>query len=267
MKKRGDSIILNVLTKMFMVIAVLALLGFAVIFFVPDILANTPFSDLWKSAEPELPPTPTTAAVAVLPSPTQTPTPRLLVPTWTPAAPEINDTATPAPTNTRGPTLTPSVVPTFPTKTPTPTHTPTATNTPTVTPIGPTPTASPTRSAFPFTKSDNSPFYLQNYANSAGCDWLGIAGEVLDLNRKPVIAGQYKVHVWGSGVDQRPMVGGAPAYSPSGWEQFVSNAPAIRDYNVQLETTSGTAVSQVYTVQTRASCNQNLVRLDFIQNH
>jgi hypothetical protein len=62
------------------------------------------------------------------------------------------------------------------------------------------------------------------------------------------------------------MVGTAPAYSPSGWEQFLFDSPVVRDYEIQLETGSGTAVSPIYAVQTRASCNQNLVRFDFIQN-
>ena len=96
---------------------------------------------------------------------------------------------------------------------------------------------------------------------------MGVAGEVLDLNRNPVPVGSYQVHVWGSGLDERVVVGGAPAYSPSGWEQFLFNSPVVRDYNVQLETPSGTAVSQVYSITTRASCSQNLVRLDFLQNH
>jgi hypothetical protein len=96
---------------------------------------------------------------------------------------------------------------------------------------------------------------------------MGIAGEVLDLNRNPVPPGQYRVHVWGNGIDLRPDVGGAPAYSPSGWEQFVSPNPVVLTYNVQLETNNGTAVSEAYAVQTRASCNQNLTRFDFVQNH
>ncbi|MBP6471178.1 MAG: hypothetical protein KA362_17435, partial [Chloroflexi bacterium] len=83
----------------------------------------------------------------------------------------------------------------------------------------------------------------------------------------PVAAGSYVVHVWGSGVDSRLQVGSAPDYSPSGWEQFLFDSPVIRDYEVQLESSSGTAVSQAYRVQTRASCNQNLVRFDFVQNH
>ena len=96
---------------------------------------------------------------------------------------------------------------------------------------------------------------------------MGIAGEVLDLSRNPVPAGSYRVHVWGSGIDERVSVGSAPDYSPSGWEQFLFDSPIVRDYNVQLETANGTAVSQVYNVTTRASCNQNLLRLDFLQNH
>jgi hypothetical protein len=207
---------------------------------------------------------PTAAGVAVLPTvPTATATP--LQPTWTAVPPQA--TPTPPPTNTRRPTLTPSIVPTLPTRTPTATITPTPTNTPTETPPGPSPTASATRSQYPFTRSENSPFYLQNYANDAGCGWMGVAGEVLDLNRNPVPVGSYQVHVWGSGIDARLSVGSAPDYSPSGWEQFLFDSPVIRDYSVQLESANGTAVSQAYRVQTRASCNQNLVRFDFVQNH
>lgn len=96
---------------------------------------------------------------------------------------------------------------------------------------------------------------------------MGIAGEVLDLEGRPVPAGQFRVHIWESGVDQRVPVGGAQAYGPSGWEQFLFDAPRIQQHNVQLETVNGTAVSQVYQVQTRASCNQNLVYFVFVQNH
>ncbi len=118
-----------------------------------------------------------------------------------------------------------------------------------------------------FIKTDSSPLYLQNFANNAGCDWMGIAGEVLDSNHNPVLVGSYSVHIWGSGIDKRLLVGTAPAYSPSGWEQFLFDSPVVRDYNLQLEMPSGTAVSPIYAVQTRASCNENLVRFDFVQNN
>jgi hypothetical protein len=264
-QRRGlGTVLQNVIAILFLAIALLVMAGFIAVFFMPDMLSRTPLASILESA-PSGEAGPTVAVAAVVPSTTFTATPNRLQATWTPSA--LEPTADFGPTNTRRPTLTPSVTPTLPTKTPTPTPTNTATATPTETPLGPTLTPQPTRSAFPFTKSDSSPFYLQNFANNAGCNWLGLAGEVLDLNRNPVPAGSYKVHVWGSGIDERLTVGTAPAYSPSGWEQFVFDSPVVRDYNVQLESTNGTAVSQAYNVQTRASCNQNLLRFDFVQNH
>lgn len=206
-------------------------------------------------------PLPTTAAIAVVPTPQPTTVQREVVPTFT-RPPKTDDTITP--TNTRRATEEATITSTFPP--PTPTSTPSDTPTPTPT-EGPSATITATRSQFPFTKSSVSPIYLQNFANNAGCNWLGIAGEVLDLNRNPVPSGSYRVHVWGSGIDERVTVGTAPDYSPSGWEQFVHNAPAVRDYNIQLESTEGTPVSQAYAVQTRASCNENLVYFIFEQNH
>ena len=255
----------NILAILFLIVALLAVAGFIAVFFMPDLLSRTPLAGIIDTDAEMVQSAPTAAVVAVVPSITPTETPNSLLPTWTPAAPAA--TAEVGPTNTRRSTSTPSLTPIFPTNTPTRTPTPTPTNTPTATPPGPTATLPPTRSAFPFTRSDSSPFYLQNFANNAGCDWLGLAGEVLDLNRNPAPSGSYKVHVWGSGIEARLVVGSAPAYSPSGWEQFVFDAPVVRDYNVQLESTNGTAVSQVYSVQTRASCNQNLLRFDFVQNH
>lgn len=206
---------------------------------------------------------PTLAPVAQFPTLTPTPEIATLVPTWTPIAEE--PTVTPIPFSTIRPSVTPSIVPTLPSRTPTPTYTPTPTDTPTATPPGPSPTPSPTRAAYLFTRTDDSPRYLENRA--AGCRWMGIAGVVLDLNRRPAAPGSYLVHVWDSGVDQRITIGSAPVYGPSGWELFLFDSPTVRDYNVQLESPNGTVVSQVYRVQTRATCAENLLQLDFVQNH
>ena len=268
-KKAGVSIA-NILSIMLLMFTCVVAIAIALIFVKPELLQNTPLAGLTDggvetAVEAEAPPT--MAAAAIVPSITPSPTVNPLAPTWTPSSEGALPTSTRKPFATQAATVVPTDAPLLPTKTSTPTPTSTPTNTPTNTPVGPTLTPSPTRSQYEFTKSDVSPLYLQNYANGAGCDWMGLAGEVLDLNRRPVINGAYQVHVWESGIDERAMVGGAPAYSPSGWEQFVNNSPIIATYNVQLETTSGTAVSQVYSIQTRNSCNQNLVRVDFIQNH
>ncbi len=118
---------------------------------------------------------------------------------------------------------------------------------------------------YPFTKTAASPFYLQNFANNLGCNWLGMAGEVLDAQGQPVPPDLYWVHIWGSGIDNRVLVGSAPAYGPAAWEQFLFDAPVVRDYLIQLESLEGTAVSPIYAVQTHASCDENLVRFDFYE--
>lgn len=40
----------------------------------------------------------------------------------------------------------------------------------------------------------------------------------------------------------------------------------MRNYQLQLETSGGEIVSPAYPVQTRASCNQNLLFFVFIQS-
>ena len=211
---------------------------------------------------------PTADVPTALPTPTPTATPdgSVLLSTWTPIP--IPPTGTPRPTNTKAPTRTPSPIPTFPSKTPTPTRTPTPTWTPTPTPTGPTPTPAPTRSAFPFTKSDISPFYLQNFSNNAGCSWSGVAGSVFGLDGNPTQIGRYRVHVWGDGLGDKYVTAGSfPIYSDSGWELFLFDSPTVQELNIQLESENGTAVSQLYRIQTRNSCDQNLLRIDFVQNH
>lgn len=271
--------LVNLLTAFILLAALLFLAAILAFFFVPDrvqaFLADTSWARLVAGSETVGVAPPTAVAAAAVPTLTHTPqsdNTAVLLPTWTPIATQIRATGQQdlyTPASTEEPTAT-ATFPTFtptPTDTPTPTLTPTPSNTPTATPVGPTATATVTRSPFPFTKSDNSPFYHRNFANNAGCGWLGIAGEVLDLNRNPVPRDSYVVHVWDSGINERVSVGSAPAYGPSGWEQFVFNSIVIRTYKVQLETPQGTPVSQVYTVQTRASCNENLLQINFVQNH
>ena len=89
---------------------------------------------------------------------------------------------------------------------------------------------------------------------------------MLDVNGNPVANDLYRIHIWESGIDERLATGTASTYGPSGWEQFVFDQPAVRDYNLQLETVSGSAVSQIYRVTTRASCNENLLYFIFVQN-
>ena len=93
--------------------------------------------------------------------------------------------------------------------------------TPSPTPTGPTPTPTRTRSPFPFTLQNNSPVYLRNFANTAGCNWLGIAGQAFDLSGNPIQ--NLIVHLEGGGLNY-DVVTGAPqftAYGPAGYELYL----------------------------------------------
>ncbi|MBN1315299.1 MAG: hypothetical protein JXA42_07520 [Anaerolineales bacterium] len=252
---------LNLLTVLLLILTVLAIVCYGTLYMMPGILA--PF---FKTETPVL-------INTAVPPPSFTPSVEFVEiaasevpPTWTPSA-TSQPSNTPTPRGTATHTLTPSLTPTFnPTKTPTPTETPTQTPTETPTP-GPSPTPSQTRSPYPFTVDPNSPLYTANYANNAGCNWLGVAGQVFDMDGNPVPSGAYVIQVTENGLYEQTYTGGALAYGPSGWEIFINNVPRVNTHRIQLFSPSGTPVSEVYEFSTRASCNQNLVIINFVQNH
>ncbi|MCI0398342.1 MAG: hypothetical protein L0332_31980 [Chloroflexi bacterium] len=116
-----------------------------------------------------------------------------------------------------------------------------------------------------FVKSEGSPFYLQNYANNDGCDWLGVGGELFDLNGQPVEPGQYLVHLWGNDLDETSAAGSALAYGPSGWEVALGSAPVVLAWQVEVLMPNWEPVSPAYTFETHASCSENLVYFVFLQ--
>ena len=258
--------IANILTATLLMTVALLAVAFLVFIAFPDLFPQVGSAEGPTSNNTEVAQLPTVAQVQIVPTETNTPIPPVQ-PTNTPpatgtfAAPSATPTkqapSSPTPTTElQGNDLIP------PTLTPTPTNTPT----PTPTPRGPTPTPTNTPSAFIFTATSDSPIYLRNYANSAGCSWSGIAGEVLDVAGNPIATGLYRVHIWDGGIDVRIDTSSKQDYGPSGWEQFILNQPVERFHNIQLETVSGTAVSEVYRVQTQNDCNRNLLYFIFIQN-
>jgi len=251
----------NVLTVLVMLITALTAVCFVFIFLTPGLLPES-----FRPAEPQLQLISTAApAPTMVPSATSVDLAEI-PPTWT-LSPPPSPIATATPRGTTTNTPTPSLTPTWhPTNTPTPTKTPT--NTPTVTPTaGPSPTPSLTRSAFPFTLDRNSPQYIPNFANNAGCNWLGVAGQVFDLEGNPVPSGAYMIWVTEGGINYQTFTGGAQAYGPAGWEVYLHDRPRVATHRIQLFTPSGTPVSEVFEFSTWASCSQNLVIINFAQNH
>lgn len=235
-------------------------------------------------------PPPPPPAVAAIPT-------QLVLPTLTPTETPSN-TPTPTRTPTLTPTITPSITPTethtlIPTLTqsPTFTHTPTFTPSPTftimptltitntlvITPtdmpteVTPSPTFNsftpqplePTLSPFPFTLKDGQAILTINFANSAGCAWQGIGGQVTDMNDQPI--GQIRVHVFGPGVDTYTASGTNTLYGPSGWEVPLSNAVNTDTYYVELQSAQGTPISETVQVTFPGACGQNLALVNFRQ--
>ena len=272
MTRRGRGpLIINLLTMMALLATCGSCFGAAAILIRPDMVP------------PEYQPA-TLPPIAVLPSPTATSTTSLFPtfqPTWTLTAPP---TVTRTPTNT----IDPSLATATRTKTPTPeiSDTPTetatldatqifqltqsiATDTPTVTNTSaPTFTPSKTRSAFPFTVQGGAPTPIQNFANSAGCNWMGIAGQAFNLEGNPIIG--LVVHLEGGDLNQDAITGTKTAYGAGGYEFFINNRPVqtIGEYKIQLRDQNGaTPLSDVIVVNTFADCSKNLLLVNFVQNH
>lgn len=212
---------------------------------------------------------------AVLPTATSTFTPQ--PPTWTftptrtatpSSTPTETVTVTPSLTitPTAGPTDTPSITP-IPSETPT--GTATASFTPSITPTGPTPTFTYTPSPFPFGVRGglSGVVFTANFANTAGCAWQGIAGQVFGLGGQGMTG--YNIRVTGPGLGDGGSIvasGSNTLYgSPSGWEVFVSGQTNNNTYFVELLTSSGTVVSPAVQVTFPNNCAQNLALVNFEQ--
>jgi len=200
----------------------------------------------------------------------QAPEPTLFVPsTLTPTLPPptlpptATTTLTPVPSATRTllPTETPTSTPAG-TATPTITLSPTGTQSPTPTPTY-TPSPTSTHSPFDYVLQNSAVTYTTNFANSAGCNWAGIAGLVLDINRNPALG--LRVHITGGGIDEYVISGSNPAYGAGGWERMVDNRPSSGMYYAQLESVSGERLSDVIAIQMIPGCNNNLALVNFIQ--
>lgn len=191
---------------------------------------------------------PARPALTVVATLTPTPLVRKGAPTWTP-------TPTPTITPTPPPSFTPTATPIPPTRTPVP---PTRTLTPT-----PSPTPRVTRSPYPFT-------YVLNYETPYyGCTWMGVGGTVQDLDGNPLK--DYRIHVWGGGIDVVILSGSKQIYGDSGWEQFFLNQPVEMNgiFHVQLHSPYAphTPVSEEITLNYPGLCSKSLALITFTKNH
>lgn len=105
--------------------------------------------------------------------------------------------------------------------------------------------------------------YIAN-PGTDGCNWSSIAGQVFDLNNQPLPG--YGVRVAGADLDVQVAAGSAVTFGASGYEVPLNGVPTASTFRVQLLSPEGTPLSETYTVETRATCEEAVAVVDFIQN-
>ncbi len=115
---------------------------------------------------------------------------------------------------------------------------------------------------FSFALASAQPVYAPN-ANDKGCNWSSIAGTVTD--GKGTALDGYRVHITGNGVDETVFSGATLTFGAGGFELFLNGTPQEQAYTVQLSDPQSHPLSPEYTVTTKASCDQNVAVLQFVQ--
>ena len=157
------------------------------------------------------------------------------------------------------------------------TSTPIGTNTPqptkTFTPL-PTKTftAVPTRTPYPYALQAGSPVYIENFAYpEAGCDWIGVAGQVFGKGGQPQANLVIVVKGWYGGVKNEIVaVTGTVAgdiYGPGGYEAVVGGAPKAtqKTLSIQVFDLDGNALTKITQFDTYDACDKNLIIINFSQ--
>jgi hypothetical protein len=224
------------------------------------------FLNVFINPASNLNPFPPLPSPTLLQFPTATITPLHLPATWTPS-PTIqpSDTPTPRPTYTLEPTFTPFYL--TPLKgTPTQTEIPTITFTPTQTEVV-TPTTSPSPTGMPFAATVDYIASSTTYHPDAGCNWMGVAGQVVDKNNSPIL--YLTIHLGGTVgdkvVDYFSLSGTAPAYDPGGFEFILGNQPVASTQTlwIQLLDQQKMPFTDKIYLDTFGDCAKNLIMVRF----
>jgi hypothetical protein len=230
-----------ILWSILTIIVLLGIVGVSCVFF---LIFTNPYSFLNPFPPPTLPPPPAL--------PTETPTNPVITlpPSWTPTnTPVFTPTDTPQPTATLPPTPTPITL------TPTPTDTPT-----------------PPPEGYPYEVRAGSPRAIPNiYHPELGCAWMGVGGQVVDMNDAPVIGLIVRLGGSAPGVSIQEntfsLTGVALSYGRAGYEFKLADLP-VASRNalwIQLISQAGAPLSERVYFSTYNSCEQNLILIDFKQ--
>jgi hypothetical protein len=147
---------------------------------------------------------------------------------------------------------------------------PTPTSTPTQIPTNTPPVASPIPTAMPYSLLPGTPAFTQNFLNDQGCDWMGIAGQVL------VGEGEGALDVWvkmggqleGTLIDLISLPGSVPGYGEGGYEFVLGDKPVASENMlwIQLIDPSEQPMSQKVYLTTSDACDENLLLVSWVKS-
>lgn len=112
--------------------------------------------------------------------------------------------------------------------------------------------------------------YKKNFAHpDKGCNWMGVAGQVLDGSGNPVknLVVIATGVLQGTDIMQVDIAGLHDAYGPGGYEIELGNSVVATTNMIYITVydLDGSALSSPVSIATRADCNQNLLILNFRQ--
>lgn len=121
-----------------------------------------------------------------------------------------------------------------------------------------------------FSIQEGAPIGMPNWANQeVGCAWLGLAGQVFDLEGEPVL--DLIVEVGGT-LEGQPLLGlsitgMASVYGPGGYEiQLADHVVASQgEAWAQIKNGTGETLSGRIFIETFDDCAQNLLLLNFVE--
>lgn len=131
----------------------------------------------------------------------------------------------------------------------------------------PTPTATP-----PYGLQPGVPAYLssQIWHPDQGCNYLGVAGQVLDVNGQPLVGAPIAIKVEGTladtAISQVALPGTAPHVGPSGFEVMLADHPIASSgtlYIQVVDLNNFLPLSEPVYFGTRDSCEENVVLINF----
>ena len=134
-------------------------------------------------------------------------------------------------------------------------------------------TPMPTETSLPtivFYMQPGTPIRIANFVKpESGCNWMGVAGQVFDLDGNPISGDVIEVGgtLDGQPVQQIALSGSSPVVGPGGYVIELSNHPVQSDGTIwfQLLNQDGNAKTGRILLTTSSECEENLILINLIE--